>query len=292
LPSTPHVVALSSAVCSAVATTLIHRGLRRSNVYAGSWINVVVGAVGLWSAVLLLVPAKDYSWRAVPYFVLSGLIGTAAGRFLRVAAIQKVGASVAASINNLSPLIATILAILVLGERVTLPILAGTSIIVLGTILLSLSGRHVGFRPRHLVYPFLAAVCFGLVAIIRKLGLGHAGPLFDSAINMTAALAGATAFVLASGNRGALACDRRSVLYFIAAGIAENTGVFLVIVALDFGDVSVVTPLAGTAPLFVLLLGFLVPSGLERLSWRVVAGALLIVAGVFLLTGSRNLLAW
>jgi hypothetical protein len=44
---TPHLIALSSAVCSAVATML--RGLRCSNFYAGFWINVAVGAVGLWS---------------------------------------------------------------------------------------------------------------------------------------------------------------------------------------------------------------------------------------------------
>ena len=81
-------------------------------------------------------------------------------------------APVAASINNLSPFISTGLAILVLGERVTLPILMGTLVIVLGTVLLSVSGKQVGFRVRHLVYPFLSASCFGVVAVIRKLGEG------------------------------------------------------------------------------------------------------------------------
>ncbi|PYM31084.1 MAG: hypothetical protein DME15_18680 [Candidatus Rokuibacteriota bacterium] len=282
---TPHAIALASAVCSAVATTLIQRGLRRSNFYAGFWINVTVGMVGLWSAVLLLVPRSEYSWRAVPYFVASGVVGTAAGRLFRVAAIDKVGASVAAAILNLAPLISTGLAILLLGERVTPPILAGTLVIVLGTILLSLSGRHVGFRPRDLVYPFLSASCFGVVAIIRKLGLGLAGPLFDSAINITAAMVAASAFVLASGHGGALRCDARSLFYFVGGGVAENTGVFLVLVALGLGDVSVVIPLAGTAPLFVLLLAYLFPSAVEKLGWRVVVGAVLIVLGVFLLMG-------
>jgi len=94
---------------AAVATTLIQRGLRRSNFYAGSWINIAVGVIGLWSAGLVLVPFSKYNWRAVPYFVFSGVVGTSGGRFLRVLAIQKVGASVAAAINNLAPLIATVL---------------------------------------------------------------------------------------------------------------------------------------------------------------------------------------
>lgn len=264
---------------------LIHRGLRRSNFYAGFWINVVVGVVGLWSAVLLFVPRAEYDWRAVPYFVFSGVVGTAAGRLFRVAAIEKVGAPVAASITNLSPLIATGLAVVVLGERVTTAMLLGTLVIVLGTILLSLSGKHAGFRPRHLMYPFLSAACFGVVAVVRKLGLSHAGPLFGAAINITAAMVAATAFVFASGNQRSLVCDRASLLYLAAGGVAENLGVWLVIVALGLGDVSVVTPLAGTAPLFVLGLALLFPSGLGRLTWRIVLGAVLIVGGVALLTG-------
>ncbi len=282
-------LALASALCSAVATMLIQRGLRRGNFYAGFWINIAVGMIGLWSIVLLLVPRAEYHWSAVPYFIFSGVVGTAAGRLFRVAAIEKVGAPVAAAILNLSPFISTGLAILLLGERVTLPILLGTLVIVLGTILLSLSGKYVGFRVRHLIYPFLSASCFGLVAIIRKLGLGHAGPLFDSAVNNTAAMVAATTFVLVSGNRGALVCDGRSILYFIGGGIMENTGVFLVLLSLGLGEVSVVTPLAGTAPLFVLLLTFLFPREVKQLSWRIIVGVVLIVLGVVALTGSKNL---
>jgi uncharacterized membrane protein len=284
LTSPPQVLALGSALCAAMSTFLIQRGLQRSNCYAGAWINVVVGALAAWTATLILVPWQAYTWRAVPYFVFSGVVGTAGGRLFRVLAIQKVGAPVAAAVNNLAPLVATGLAIVLLGEHVTAPILGGTLVIVVGTILLSLSGRYVGFRARHLVYPFIAASCFGTVAIVRKLGLSTAGPLFDAAINVTAALLASTAFVAASGNLGSLRCDRRSLLWFVAGGIAENSGVFLVLLALGFGDVSVVIPLAGTAPLFVLLIAYLFPSESNRLNWRVILGAVLIVLGVVLLS--------
>ena len=123
--------------------------------------------------------------------------------------------------------------------------------------------------------------------IARKLGLSHAGPIFDAALNITAAVVAATAFVFASGNRRALVCDRASLLYLIGGGAAENTSVLLVIVALGLGDVSVVSPLAATAPLFVLLLAFLFPSGVHRLGWRVATGTLLIVLGAFLLMGPK-----
>ncbi len=283
--SSPQLLALSSALFSAIAALLIQQGLRRSNFYAAFWINVAVGVVGLWSAVLLLIPRGTFDWSAVPYFVVSGLVGTAGGRLFRVVAIDKVGAPVASSILNMTPLVATGLAIAILGERVTLPILGGTLVIVAGTVLLSLSGRYVGFQTRHLVYPLLAATCFGVVQVVRKLGLSQTGPIFDAAINTTAGLVAATAFVLATGNWHALRCDRTSLLYLIGGGIAENTGVFLLIVALGFGDVSVVTPLIGTAPLFVLLMSLFSAGGRRRLGWRVVGGTALVVLGVFLLTG-------
>jgi uncharacterized membrane protein len=277
-------MALSSALCAAGATILIQRGLRGSTFHAGAWINVVVGVIAAWSAALLLVRFDAFPWQAVPYFALSGLIGTTGGRLFRVLAIQKVGAPVAAAVNNMTPLVASGLAILLLGERVTLPIIGGTLVIVAGTILLSLSGRLVGFRPRDLLYPFIGASCFGTVQILRKLGLASAGPLLGATINVTAALIGTTAFVAASGNLGSLRCSRRSLLYFIAGGIAENGGVFLLLLALGFGDVSVVIPLAGTAPLFVLGLAYLIPSERNKLGWRIVAGVALIVLGVSLLS--------
>src|SRR5258708_33865350 len=129
-------MALGSALCAACAPLLIQRGLQRSNFYAGAWINVVVGAVAAWSATLLLVPWHDYTWAAVPYFVFSGVVGTAGGRLFRVVAIHKVGAPVASAVNNLAPLISGGLPILLLGARGTLPIVAATPIIGIGAPLL------------------------------------------------------------------------------------------------------------------------------------------------------------
>jgi DME family drug/metabolite transporter len=265
---TPHLFALAGAISSALATILIRQGLRHGNFYMGFWINVIVGVAGLWGA----------------FFMLSGIIGTASGRLLRFVSIEKVGAPVAASIINLNPFIATGLAIVALGEHVTLPIIGGTGVIVLGTTLLSLSGRRVGFRPLDLFYPFLSASCFGTVAIIRKLGLSQAGPLFGSAVNITTALVTFSAFLLASGNRQALMWKGRGTIYFVGAGVAENLSVFLVLVALGLGEVSVVAPLAGTAPLFVLPFTSVFLKGVETLTGRIVIGAMLIVLGVVLLT--------
>jgi DME family drug/metabolite transporter len=279
-----HVLALASAVCTAAATIFIRQGLRGSDPYAGTWINVVVGTVGLWLAVLLVEDPGRPSPQAIAFFVLAGLIGTVSGRLLRFVSIEKVGASISAALINLSPLVSAILAIALLGEPITGPTAVGTLVIVAGAVLLSAGGRQIGYRPWHLTLPVLSAVCFGVVAILRKLGLGGAGAVMGSAINVTAALIAFAALLLASGRRDAMTCRGRSLAYFVAAGVAENAGVFMNVVALGTGMVSVVAPLNATSPVFTLLLSFFFLRGVEALTRRIVAGTLLIVAGVYLIT--------
>ena len=284
LPELVHVLALASAVFTAGATILIRLGFRGADAFTSYWINLVVGTVGLWLAVLVAAPSGPSTFHGILYFVLAGLVGTTAGRLLRFVSIERVGASVAAALTNLHPFISAGLAIVLLGEAVTVPIIAGTAVIVTGTALLSAGGRILGFRPSQLVYPFLSAACFGAVAILRKLGLGGTGPLLGFAANVTTALVAFTLFLAASGHLRRLRCEPRSLGYLIGAGVLENIGVLLGIFALRVGTVSVVAPLSGTMPLFVLALSWLFLRDIERITLRLAAGTLLIVLGVYLIT--------
>jgi uncharacterized membrane protein len=284
MSGTVYALALSGALCSAGAAVFIRHGLRDGHAYTGVWINLVVGTAGLWIAVLVTGSLHHVPVTGIAYFAAAGVVGTVAGRLLRFISIERVGASVASAVINLSPFVSSALAILMLGERVTVHIVAGTVIIVLGTTLLSASGRVVGFRPAHLVIPFMSAACFGVVAVLRKLGLSQTGPVFGFAVNVTTAFVIFTLFLLLSGHRSALVSRGRSLGYFIAAGVAENAGVFLGLLALNLGTVSVVAPLSGAASLFVLPLSFFFLRGVDRLSGRVVVGTILVVLGVYLVT--------
>src|SRR5439155_19390518 len=97
------------------------------------------------------------------------------------------------------PSVPSTLAIVLLGDRVTVPTVVGPAVIVAGTTLLSAGGMRLGLRPGQLVLPLLSPVCFGVVAVLRKLGLSDTGPIVGSAINVTTALVAFTVFLLASG---------------------------------------------------------------------------------------------
>ncbi len=284
MPQTLHLLALGGAFFSALATIYIRQGLRASDPYAGFFVNVVVGTVSLWIAVIATGGLGHVSPRGALFFICAGLIGTVGGRLLRFVAIEKVGASIAAALINLNPFVSSALAIALLGESITVPIVIGTVVIVVGTTLLSLGGKRVGFRLGQVALPLLSAVCFGVVAVLRKLGLSDTSAVVGSAINVTTALVAYTAFLLASGRPEIMVCRGRSLAYFAVAGLAENVGVFMNVVALSMGRVSVVTPLYGTAPIFVLALAPFFLRDVERLTTRVVMGTLLIVFGVYLIT--------
>jgi DME family drug/metabolite transporter len=286
-PAAVPAVALTSALVSAFATILLRRGLRHDGPYTAVWMNLAVGTVLVWLAVMLTGGFGQASARGIAFFALAGLIGTVGGRIFRFKGIDLVGAAITAAVINLSPLVSSALAIVVLGERVTLPILVGTLVIVAGTTLLSSGGRSGGVRPRQLVIPMLAAVCFGVVAVLRKIGLADMGPVAGFAINVTAAFIAFTTFLVVAGQSAVMACRRESIGYFVAAGVAENLSVLLLIVALTAGSVSVVAPLSSVSPIFVLVLSFFFLRGIELLNARIVAGTVLIVAGVYLLTALR-----
>jgi uncharacterized membrane protein len=221
---------------------------------------------------------------SVAFFALAGLVGTVGGRLLRFMSIEAVGASAAAAVGSLNPLISTVLAIVFLGEHVTAPVLVGTVVIVVGTALLSSSGRGWAVHPRKLALPLMSAFCLGVVAVLRKIGLGGMAPVPGFAVNVTAAFVAFTAFLVASRQTGEIACGGRSLLYFALAGVAENLAVFMILTALSLGTVNVVVPLSSVSPIFVLVLSFFFLRGLEILTARIVIGTVLIVIGVWLLT--------
>ena len=288
--ASPHVsvsvpaLALTSALLSAAATVLIRHGLVRHGAYTGFWINLVTGTVCLWTAVLFTGGIGHPTMRALLLFVLAGLIGTVAGRLTRFLAIEQVGASITAGFMNVTPFVSSGLAILLLGERLTVPIVIGTVVIVMGTTLLSTGGRKLGVRPSQLILPAVSAACFGIVAILRKLALGGMDAVPGTAVNVTTAFVSFTSFLLATGQGAAMTCRGRSLVYFIVAGVFENLSVVLVVVALGMGTVSVVAPLQNVTPIFVLFFSLVFLRGIEALNARVIAGTVLIVAGAWLIT--------
>ncbi|MGE5216446.1 MAG: hypothetical protein ACM3SP_05515 [Chloroflexota bacterium] len=82
----------------------------------------------------------------------------------------------------------------------------------------------------------------------------------------------ATIFLALPMTEEKLSWNRRSLGYFAAGGSFESLGLLLVLYALAYGPVVVVTPLSATLPLRVVLGSKPFLRDLEKITSRVVAG--------------------
>jgi uncharacterized membrane protein len=78
--------------------------------------------------------------------------------------------------------------------------------------------------------------------------------------------------------------ERRSFLYFLAAGLSATSAQILNFVALGGGQVSSIIPLLNTTPLFIVVFSRLFLRGVEKVTSRIIIGAILMVTGVVLIT--------
>ena len=75
--------------------------------------------------------------------------------------------------------------------------------------------------------------------------------------------------------------------WFLLTGVLAGLGVLSVFGALESGDVSVVGPIIMAQPLIVVILSALFLRDIERLTWKIVAGSVLTVLGIILITISN-----
>jgi drug/metabolite transporter (DMT)-like permease len=220
-------------------------------------------------------------------FLASGLVGTALGRLAVFVGVDRVGASVNSAVISTRPLFASLLAVLALGETVTTTTVAGIVVLVGGLAALALSrgGDVTGWQPRDLLFPLAAAAAFAVGNVARKFGLdAFAGiTLLEAvALNELGALVALAAYAVAAGRGDVLDAPRRTYAYFAGSGTLTAVALFSLFAALQIGRVVVVDPLAATAPLFTAVFAAVLLRDLERVTPRLVAGAVLIVVGVVL----------
>ena len=71
--------------------------------------------------------------------------------------------------------------------------------------------------------------------------------------------------------------------WFVVAGFSFTVGLLAMFEALKRGTVSVVAPIIASQPLVVVILSWALLHDIERVTRRMVAGAMLVVAGVTLI---------
>jgi drug/metabolite transporter (DMT)-like permease len=290
-------LALAAALCFAIGNVTIVRGAQRGGHDNGAFLSLLmtalISAIG-WQVNSLLNGSETITARGVLWLIAAGVFTGFFGRVFLYASIERLGAMRASAVKRLSPFIAVLLGVVVLGEQFAGGAIWGALLIVASFgVLLQAQWRAIpdSAASRLLsagyVYGALSAAGYALGNLLRKAGMLDAPDPFFGA--MVGTLVGAALFVGASVRSNAYrlairATFRRPNPWLYAAGAMGSFGQILNFAALRDSPMSTVALVLSMEVFFTIGLSLLFLA--ERLTLRVAVAAVLGVAGTVLLVGA------
>jgi DME family drug/metabolite transporter len=289
LSSVP-VLALSAALCFSMAGIILRRALALLNPLTAACVSVTVTAVITWLFASATADLSLIFTPAVLPFLLAGLIAPGLSRLILFVGYSRIGIGRTVALMSTTPLFAILIAILFLGERPSLLLLAGATLIVGGGVLMAQRARDdTSWRRRHMIFPFIAALGFAVRDTISRAALVEfPHSVIAAAAATLAAVVAIWTFAGVQRGMGRVAFNVPGVRLALLSGLCEGTAYILMWRALGLGSVSDVVPLVNATPLFTVVLIMLFLRGIERMTWRVSVASAMAVAGVFLVVLGRG----
>ena len=281
---------IASAFLYALANVITRFGLRYASTSSGVIISLLSCFVSVLIYCFFATSLDQYLNRGVFFFLAAGIIGPFFGRLLLYKGIERVGTAIASTLYEDKPFFAVIAAVIVLGEALSLPIFLGLFLMMAGTAIVSLekSGGQIErkWSKKDLIFPLIAGACYGVSHVLRKLGLNITpSPLVGVMAQNIGAITFVPILALTRMNQeNILSNNKRAWLLFGLVGILQALAQWCLFRALEIGKVVVVSPLSSLSTFFVLILTALFLHGLEKVTWKIVLGAVLVVSATLILT--------
>jgi drug/metabolite transporter (DMT)-like permease len=282
------VLALVSAAFLGTAVVLANVGLRYLHPARGALVSIPSTTAAFWLLAPFLLCGQGWNATALAIFAGVGVVFPAVVTLINFASNRIAGPTIAGTLSSTTPLFAVVVAVLLLGEPLTLSAVAGTTAVVLGVV--AFGGRgDKGARALTalaILLPLAGAAIRGAAQAAVKGGLAlWPDPFVAALIGYTVSCATIFAASRTLVPAHAAPLNRRGVLWFMSVGACNGAGILAMYAALARGQVSVVSPLVATYPLFTLALSALFLRE-EKFGPRVLAGVALTVAGVLVLARS------
>jgi uncharacterized membrane protein len=301
-------LSLISAVTFAYANASVRRGVLTGTVLQAVAISLPVAlpffiiAMALTGGFPLLVA---FSWQSLGLLALAGIIHFAWARHCNYRATKAMGANLVAPVQQYSLVITLLLAILWLGESLTLLRIIGIVLVVVGPSLTLRGGKSLAvaaeskpterYQPNlaeGYFYALLSALGFGISPILiamafkeKGIALGIAGGFVSY---VAATLAIAVPLLAPSQWRSFKSLDRESAKWFIISGISVGLSQMTRYMALAVAPVSVVTPIQRLSLVFRLYFGAKLNPQHEVFGERIVWGTVISLLGAAALSVSAD----
>jgi drug/metabolite transporter (DMT)-like permease len=265
-----------------------HGGIRQA-VLLSMIINIVIF---LPAAAILHFPDYGLTPISLLSFFAAGLMGTFLGRVLYYDSINRIGAGKTEPLKASMPLFASLIAVLILGETLTMAHTGGIFLIVVGIAAISWEttnndperGEDVSVTALGL--PLLAAMSFATEPNFVRIGFAEGTPVLVG-LTLKTVTAG-VGFLAYLRYQRTLNLDELlgepHTKWYLAAAVANTLAVLGYYAALKISRVVVVAPITQMSPLLVAVLAYIFLSHLERVTWRLVSASVLVVVGAGVVT--------
>jgi transporter family protein len=132
------------------------------------------------------------------------------------------------------------------------------------------------------IYALLSALFASLTAVFAKIGVTNVSSNLATAIRTVVILFVAWGIVLANGEiKGLNSISKYNLLFLVISGLATGLSWIFYFKALQLGKVSQVAPVDKLSVALTIVLSVIFLK--EMLTWKTAIGALLIIAGTFVL---------
>jgi len=282
------IYAIATAILRGFSVVPIRKGLKHSTPTTSALVYLAINTVILWTIVVFQYPLDSVISEGTIYFILAGVAAPGIAARFRDTGISRIGVTLTSPIVGTTTFISMILAVFILGERLTPLLMLGAVLIFVGVTLLTKGRTQTDWQKRDLIYPVTAAVLFALSTNMRKIGLTRIeSPVVGAAITSFVSLVTLLVFILASKVRGsnswAVDLNPRALKYFGFSGFISSIAFLLYFMALNSSYVVKIQPIAGSNPLFALVFSYIFLRDVERVNSQAILATLLIVSGIALI---------
>ena len=281
-------LSLITAFLYALSNIAVRKGLVfGSNSTTAATVSLISTFVIFLALLLVFYPSELPGIRALVYYLAAGVLAPGLFRFFLYSAISRIGVAVTSLSTNIFPLVASLIAVSFLGERLT--IFKGVGMLfTMGAAFLAAprSEKRIFdleiLKNRGFLLGLTAAIVRGGSEVLRKAGLiEFNAPIAGAAIgNLGGFLFSMVLLAVSNSTRSALNHQRKSFWYFILSSLFVVGAWIVGFYALSYGEVVRVAPIVGTVPLITVLLSAVMLRGLEQVTTRIVLASLLAVFGV------------
>ena len=278
--------AFLSAIFAGMTSILAKCGIKKTDSNVATFIRTLV--VLPLSLLMALIVNPNFSLGAVSsktlvFLVLSGL-STGASWLCYFRALSKGDINKVVPIDKSSTVLTIILAVIFLGERVTVYKTLGVVFIAIGTLLMieKKDTEKKSEGEGWLIYALLSAFFASLTTILGKIGIEGVDSNLGTAIRTAVVIVMSFIMVAFTGKTGEIKkIDKKELGFILLSGLSTGASWLCYYKALQDGEAGIVVPIDKLSILVTIAFSYMVFK--ERLSKKAMLGLVMIVFGTLVL---------